>query len=161
QQRLPDAVVEHICQLRRQEPHWGRRRIASALTAFYGRQLASPTSVEAVLRRACLWEPAPQPAAPHIAGVPFWQREGIDQDHLLETVQRGIGLDVQGAARAAAQVLYQEVWRSLEEDVALWNRLLTTPEVGSWLLRSRLQLGHSLMNCGNWPLAARYLQETI
>jgi transposase-like protein len=161
QQRLPDAIVEHICQLRRQEPLWGRRRIAAALTQFYGLQVASPASVEAVLRRASLWEPAPQPAAPQPAGIPFWKREGTDQDRLLEMVQQGIRLDVQGAARAATQVLYQEVWRPLEDDPALWSRLLTVPQVGSWLLRSRLQLGHSLMNSGNWPLAARSLQETI
>jgi transposase-like protein len=162
QQRLPDAVVEHICQLRRQEPHWGRRRIASALTQFYGRQVASPSSVEAVLGRAGLWEPATQPtAAPQPPGIPFWLRGAIEYDRLLETVQKGIRLDVQGAARAATQVLYQQVWRPLEDDPALWSRLLTTSQVGSWLLRSRLQLGHSLMNSGNWPLAARYLQETI
>jgi transposase-like protein len=162
QQRVFDAIVEHICHLRRQEPHWGRRRIAIALTQFYGRQVASPGSVEAVLRRAGLWEDATQPAAaPEPPVIPLWRRGAIDYDRLLETVQRGIRLDVQSEAQAAARVLYQEVWRPLEDDPALWSRLLTTPQVGSWLLRSRLQLGHSLMNSGNWPLAAHYLRETI
>src|SRR5947209_15177408 len=28
QKRLPDSIVDQICQLRRQEPQWGRRQIA-------------------------------------------------------------------------------------------------------------------------------------
>lgn len=34
-------------------------------------------------------------------------------------------------------------------------------ELGSWLLCSRLHLGHSLMNSGHWPQAAQMLRETI
>src|SRR5262249_53937883 len=138
QQRLPDTIVEQICQLRRQEPHWGRRRIADALKQFYRRKMASPASAEEVLRRAALGEQAREPAeAPHPPGIPLWLRRGIDYDRLLATAQQGIRLDVQSQARAAAQVLSQEVWHPLENDPALWSRLLTTPQVGSWLLRSQ------------------------
>lgn len=162
QQRLPGTVVEEICQLRRQEPGWGRRQIANVMTRRYRRQVASPASVEAVLRRAGLWEQAHQPAAAsHLPGIPFWLERGIDQDGLLEAAQRGIRLSVRGEARAAAQVLYQEIWRPLETDVARWSRLISTPEIGSWLLSSRLHLGHSLMNSGHRPQAAQYLGETI
>ncbi len=162
QEMLPAPIVEQICQMRRQHPSWGRRQIANALTVAHGRQVASPAGVEAVLRRARLWEQPSHPAAvPHPPGIPLWRRGALDLDRLLETVQRGIRLDVQSDARRAASVLYQEVWRPLEEEPELWSRLLTTPHVGSWLLRSRLQLGHSLMNSGNWPLAAHVLQETI
>src|SRR2546423_781650 len=31
QKRLPNSIVEQICQLRYQEPEWGRRRIADEL----------------------------------------------------------------------------------------------------------------------------------
>lgn len=162
QQRLPDVIVEEICQTRRQNPGWGRRQIATALTQRYGRQIVSPASVEAVLRRAGLWEQAHQPAAAsHLPDIPFWLGKEIDQDGLLEAAQRGIRLSVRGEARAAVQVLYQEIWRPLETDVACWSRLLSTPEVGSWLLSSRLHLGHSLMNSGHRPQAAQYLGETI
>jgi|GEM_PF-2064069 len=162
QNRLSDPIVEQICQLRYQEPHWGRRRIADELTQYYGQQVASPASVEAVLRRAGLWEPIAQPvAAPQSVGIPPWLRGRIDYDCLLETVQTGIRLSVHSEARAASQVLYQQVWGPLEANPALRNRLLATPEIGSWLLSSRLHLGHSLMNSGHWSQSAHSLRETI
>ncbi len=73
----------------------------------------------------------------------------------------GIRLSVHSEARAASRVLYQQVWGPLEIQPALRNRLLTTPEIGSWLLSSRLHLGHSLMNSGYWSQAAHFLRETI
>ncbi|MFL5661863.1 MAG: helix-turn-helix domain-containing protein [Ktedonobacteraceae bacterium] len=162
QKRLPDSIVEQICQLRCQEPNWGRRRIADELTRYYGQQVASPASVEAVLRRAGLWEQVAQAVAiPQSTGIPLWLSGGIDYDCLLETVQMGIRLSVHSEARAASQVLYQQVWGPLEAYPALRNRLLATSEIGSWLLSSRLHLGHSLMNSGHWSQAAYYLRETI
>lgn len=131
QKRLPDEVVEQICQLRRQEPSWGRRQIANALTQRYGRTVASPASVEAVLRRNDLWEQTTQqlvaPAAPHPPGVPFWLGGRLDYGRLLELVQLGIRLSVHSEARAATQILYQQVWRPLEGDSTLWNRLSQFP----------------------------------
>jgi hypothetical protein len=160
QKRLSDPIVDQICQLRLQEPHWGRRRIADELTQCYGQQVASPASVEAVLRRADLWEQVAE-IAPRSANIVPWLSGGIDYDCLLETVQMGIRLSIHSEARAASQVLYQQVWGPLEANPALRNRLLVTPEIGSWLLSSRLHLGHSLMNSGHWPQAAHYLRETI
>lgn len=162
QNRLPDSIVEQICLLRHQEPHWGRRRIADELTQYYGQQVASPASVEAVLLRAGLWEQIAQPVAgPQSVGIPLWLSGGLDYACLLEIVQMGIRLSVHSEARAASQVLYQQVWGPLEAHPALRNRLLAIPEISSWLMSSRLHLGHSLMNSGHWSQAAYYLRETI
>jgi transposase len=162
QKRLSDSIAEQICQLRLQEPHWGRRRIADELTKYYGQQVASPASVEAVLRRAGLWEQGTQPmAAPQSrsAGIPLWLSGGVDYDCLLETVQTGIRLSIHSEARAASQVLYRQVWGPLEANPALRDRLLATPEIGSWLLSSLLHLGHSLMNSGYWLQAAHHIKS--
>jgi hypothetical protein len=88
---------------------------------------------------------------------------GIDYDRLLKIAQMGIHLSLHSEPRAAIRVLYQQVWRPLEADPMLWSRLLALPErgIGSWLLSSRLHLGHSLMNSGHWPQAARFLRQTI
>ena len=162
QKRLSDTIVEQICQLRLQEPHWGRRRIADELTRYHGQQVVSPASVEAVLRRAGLWEQVAQSVdAPQSFSIPLWLSGGIDYDCLMETVQMGIQLSIHSEARAASQVLYQQVWGPLEANPTLRNRLLATPEIGSWLLSSRLHLGHSLMNSGQWHQSAYYLRETI
>ncbi len=160
QRHLPDSIVEQICQLRCQEPQWGRLRIADELAQYYGQQVVSPASVEAVLRRAGLWEHVAE-TAPRSAGIPPWLGGGIDYDSLLAIVQMGIRLSIHSEARAASQVLYQQVWAPLEANPTLSNRLLATPEIGSWLLSSRLHLGHSLMNSGHWSQAAHYLRETI
>lgn len=165
QERLPDEVAARICELRRQEPEWGRRQIATALVQRYG-QAVSPASVEAVLRREGLWKPNSQPetSTPQPTDSPDWLRDGkIDYDRLLATVQDGIRLSVHSDARAAAKLLYQHVWHPLHTDLSLWHHLLATAErgLGSWLLVSRLHLGHSLMNTGHWPQAAYILRETI
>ncbi len=111
QNRLPDPIVEQICQLRQQQPHWGRRRIADELAQYYGQQVASPASVEAVLRRADMWEQTIQPGNGSRSGnIPLWLSGGIDYDCLLETVQMGIRLSGQSEARKASQVLYEQVW---------------------------------------------------
>lgn len=162
QKHLPDAIVEQICQLRSQQPQWGRRRIADELMRYHGQQVASPASVEAVLRRAGLWEQVAQTVAAYrSADTPLWLSRGFDYDCLLKTVKEGIQLSVDSEARAASQVLYQQVWGPLEINPTLRNRLLVTPEIGSWLLSSRLHLGHSLMNSGHWSQSAHYLRETI
>lgn len=160
QNRLSDSIVEQICQLRHQEPHWGRWRIADELTRYYGQQVVSPASVEAVLRRAGLWEQIAE-IAHQSTGIPPWLSGGIDYDCLLETVQMGIRLSIHSEARAASQVLDQQVWGPLEANPTLRNRLFATPEIGSWLLSSLLHLGHSLMNSGYWSQAAHHLREAI
>jgi len=162
QKHLPSSIVKQICQMRRQEPQWGRRRIADELTKYHGRQVVSPASVEAVLRRAGLWEQVAQPVtASQSPNIPQWLSGGFDYDCLLETVQMGIRLAVQSEARAASRVLYQQVWKPMEANPTLRNRLLAISEIGSWLLSSRLHLGHSLMNSGYWSQAEHFLNETI
>ena len=162
QKRLSDAIVHQICQLRLQEPHWGRRRIASELKEYYGQQIASPASVEAVLRRAGLWEQAAQSVdLSQTREIIPWLSGGIDNDRLLEIVQRGIRLSVHSEARSASEVLYRQVWVPLEANSTLRNQLLASPEIGCWLLSSRLHLGHSLMNSGDWSQAAYQLREAI
>jgi len=164
QRRLPDSIVEQICELRCREPQWGRRRIADELARHYGQQVASPASVEAVLRRAGLWEQAGQLVSASqspSASIPPWLNGGVDYDYLLETVRRGIQLSIHSEAFAASQLLYQQVWRPLEADPTLLNRLLSTPEIGSWLLCGRLHLGHCLMNSGRWSQAEHHLRAAI
>ena len=165
QKRLSNEIVEQVCELRWQEPGWGRRQIASALAKRYGHPVISPSAVEAALRRGGLWGETPQrsASAPRSENTPDWLGKRIDYDRLLATMQSAIHLATQSDALAANKLLYQQVWRPLEADRALWNRLLATTEagLGSWLLASRLILGHSLMNSGRWTLSERILRETI
>jgi hypothetical protein len=162
QNRLPEALVEEICQMRSQQPDWGRRRIAEELARRHGEQVVSPASVESILRRANLWEQASRVAeGEQSAHKPAWMEGGFDYDGLLETVQRGIWLSIHSEARAASQLLSQQVWSPLKRDPTLYRRLLTTPEMGSWLFSSRLHLGHSLMNSGRWSCSTTILRETI
>lgn len=164
QNQLDSAIVEHICIVRLQEPDWGRRRIADALAERFGEHV-SPGAVENALRRAGLWN---QPAllassAPQATIPPAWLRNGVDYEQLLLTVQEGIQLSLQSQVRAANNVLYQHVWRQLESDSTLLKRMLTTTQHGlsSWLLASRLLLGHSLMNSGQWVQSAHVLRQTL
>lgn len=162
QKHLPNVIVEQICQLRSQEPLWGRRRIADELTRYHGQQVASPASVEAVLRRAGFWEQVAQSeAVSQYADTPLWLSGGFNYDCLLTTVKEGIQLSVDSEARAASQVLYQQVWGPLAANLTLCNRLLATPKIGSWLLSSRLHLAHSLMNSGHWSQTEHHLREAI
>lgn len=164
QERLPDETVERIRKLRRAEPGWGRRRIASALAQRYDEHV-SPAAIELTLRRAGLWDQPPQTSsdAPPAVAPPDWLRHGVDYDCLLTTVQEGVQLSLQSIVQAANETLYQQVWRPLEANPQILNQALATTRnhLGNWLLASRLALGHSLMNSGNWPQSARILRETL
>lgn len=162
QNRLPETLVEEICEVRSQQPNWGRRRIADELARRHGQQVVSPASVEVILRRANLWEQGPRAInGPQSASIPPWMKGGFDYDCLLEFVQRGIRLSIHSDARAASQLLSQQVWAPLKSDPALCHRLLAAPEIGNWLLSSRLHLGHSLMNSGHWSQSTSVLREAI
>lgn len=163
QQQIPDNLIQQICLLRQQHPGWGRRQIANALAENYGPQAVSPSGVEAVLRRAKLWKPSPSTPEPVSRPIeaPTWLRGGVDYAELLATVQTGIQLSLRSEARTAARLLYHRVWRPLEDEPALRNRLLRMDELGSWLLGSRLHFGHSLMNSGLWDLARSHLRQTL
>lgn len=164
QERLPDETVERIRDLRRAEPGWGRRRIANALAQRYDEHV-SPAAIELTLRRAGLWDrPAQTPSGdPPAVASPDWLRHGVDYDRLLVTVQAGVQLSLQSIVQAANETLHQQVWRPLENNPRLLNQALATTRnhLGAWLLASRLALGHSLMNSGNWPQSARILRETL
>lgn len=164
QERLPDETVERIRELRRAEPIWGRRRIAQALAQRYDVQV-SPAAIEQTLRRAGLWDQPAQtlPDAPPAVASPDWLHHGVDVDGLLATVQAGVQLSQQSIVQAANEILYQQVWRPLEANPRLMNQALATTRnhLGAWLLASRLALGHSLMNSGNWPQSERTLRGTL
>lgn len=164
QERLPDETVERIRDLRRAEPGWGRRRIANALAQRYDEHV-SPAAIELTLRRAGLWNQSAQiPSGdPPAVAPPDWLRHGVDYDGLLATVQEGVHLSLQSIVQAANDILYQQVWHPLENNPRLLNQALATTRnhLDNWLLASRLALGHSLMNSGNWPQSARILRETL
>jgi hypothetical protein len=167
QARLSKDLVEQICQIRRDNRTWGRRKIASHLAHLHGRRVASPASIEAVLRRARLWHRQSEPIAPSPQRLrkPQWldAQDRPDYEHLLETIQAGISLSIQSESLAATKLLFRQIWQPLQTDRLLWSKLLTTSDygLGSWLLGSWLHLGHSLMNSGDWLRAEQFLRETI
>ncbi len=162
QTRLDKAVVEQICALRQKEPSWGRRRIANELAERSDGLVVSPAAVEATLRRHGLWH-QPTHAPSYTPQAADWLRNGVDNEQLLLIVQEGIHLSLQSQVSAANNVLYQQVWRHLESNPSLLRQLLVTTQfgLGSWLFASRLALGHSLMNSGQWYQTARILRETL
>jgi hypothetical protein len=132
----------------------------------HGKKVISSSGVEAVLRRAKLWDqPTKQGPinAPRPPDKPDWWQRGIDVDRLLATIQDGIRFSLQSEVDAAIGVLDHQVWRPLATNRTLWLRALASREngLGSWLLCSRLHLGHSLMNVGRWEEAERCLLTTI
>ena len=99
------------------------------MTKYYGQQVASPASVEGVVRRAGLWEQVVQSVeTSQTTEIIPWLSGGIDYDRLLEIIQMGIRLSVHSEARAASDVLYRQVWAPLEANFTLRNRLLATPD---------------------------------
>ena len=66
--RKPKEVEEAVRALRRQQPDWGKRRIADELAKGNNWvPLVSPNTVKRMLKDAGLW---PQPAAPAKKGAP-------------------------------------------------------------------------------------------
>ncbi len=165
QQTVPVGIATSICELRHAHPDWGRRRLTEAVTRIYGQRLVSPSGVEAVLRRAHLWEQGPLQRGSSddpLAYDPQWMKDGrIDEEQLLTCIQHGLALSFSGNARAALFVLQNQVWNPLQRDRIVWNGLMTTREMGKWLLRSRVMLAHSYMNTGRWDQARSLLEETL
>jgi hypothetical protein len=157
---VPALVAAQACELRRTHPDWGRRKIARELSVWHGRDVVSPSGVETALKSEGLWTGRRHPVEDHPAvRIPTTSHRLLDE--LIPLVIKGIGLSVRGSAAEAAKVLGERVWSRLRRDRDLWLRALVDPAVGDLLLRSRVQLAHSLMNSGNWPLAAEHLEETI
>lgn len=161
QRTVPVDVAAEAAELRRAHPDWGRRRIARALRERHGRPVISPAGVEAVLRRAGLWVGAakPPPVAPPPAVAPSISRHPLDD--LLPLVVEGIAVGLNSRPAAAVAILGDRVWRRLGSDRRAWSRLLADPAVGPLLLRSRVELGRSLMNSGRWRAASEVFEETI
>jgi transposase-like protein len=163
QRTVPSEIAAEIQDLRRTHPDWGRRRIADEIAARHGVGLVSPSGVEAVLRRSDLWPSAERladvPAATAIAVPP--RTEYADVDALLPLIVRGIEASFLSQAASGVAILGDQVWSRLGSDRHRWTRLLADPAIGPLLLRSRIQLGHSLMNTGRWREAAQILDETL
>lgn len=153
--RVPVDIAEQIIALRERYPTWGKVRIAQALAMRYGAPVVSPTGVRSVLREAGLWEPADTSRATGEAA-----RDPLDQDRLLDALQRGIQLDLFSRPLDALQYLEDQVFRPLQRQPHEVAVLLQEPVLGSWLLRGGLQLAHALLDTGRWASALRYLRLT-
>jgi transposase len=163
QKTVPDEIAAQVCALRRGNPDWGRRRIARELATRHGASIVSPSGVEEVLRRAGLWVAADRPA-PESAPAPIGAGRRVaipDLDDLISRALEGIDLSLQCRSREAVAMLDGKVWSRLEGDRHAWFALLDDPAVGDLFLRSRVQLGHSLMSVGQWRRAWLHLEETI
>ena len=84
-----------------------------------------------------------------------------NEEALLSLIHQGLARSLSSDAEGARQVLQDHLWSPRQERDALWNLMRRSPEVGQWLLRSRVVLGHSLMNTGRWEQAAVVLTETL
>jgi hypothetical protein len=163
QRTVPADIAERACALRRTHPAWGRRKIAEELAVLSSRPVVSPAGVEAVLRRAGLWAGRIRPIAPQVGAPRDAVQRAIfrDLDQLIPSVIEGIDLSLRSRAEAAVAVLGAQVWDRLGKDRSAWFRLLNDPSIGDLLLRSRIQLGHSLMSSGRWRAARDCLGETL
>jgi transposase len=149
--RIAPEIAEQVIALRQANPTWGKERIARRLAERHGQSVISATGVRSVLREAGLWAPPRVPDRAVGAAA-------IDTDWLVAELQRGIRLDLRNDPRGAVAVLGGEVWRFLYRREELVAALLREPEVGSWLLRSTLQLAHALIDTGSWASALWYLR---
>jgi transposase len=154
---IPESLAAEIVALRDLRG-WGRRRIAEALEDRHGRQVASPSGVEAVLRRSGRWSPAPDEPVPSPLVLPGGD---VDRDRLVTWIEESLRHSLAGDARAAVAILADRIWVPLERARVDWGVLARDSAIGRLVLRSRVQLGHSLMNGGDWSRAARYLQHTL
>jgi transposase len=139
-------IVDQIVQVSEQHPHWGKARIARELANRYGTPVVSGNGVQSVMREAGLWLPV-SPTGGSPPGFP------VDQNRLLAAVRHGIRLDLFGEPRRAAEILDRELWQPLMHDPTGVRALLREPELGSWLQRGLLQLGHALIDAGRWRSA--------
>jgi transposase len=139
-------VAGQIIAMSERHPHWGKTRIADELAARYGQRVVSATGVRSVLLDAGLWLEQPMGGAVRHAG-------DLDPVRLGETVREGIRLDALGHPAAAANLLERELWNRLVADPVTMRSLLREPELGSWLQRGWLHLGHALIDTGRWRSA--------
>lgn len=165
QQMIAEGIAGSVLELRRVYPEWGRRRIANTLTSIYGKQVISPAGVEAVLRRENLWKPEREKSlySGHLSEqMPNWMEYGhINEELLLFVIHQGLVRSQSSDAEGTRRILQDQLWSQHQDTSALWNSMQRSPLLGKWLLRSRVVLGHSLMNTGRWEQAAAVLAETL
>lgn len=165
QRTIAEGIVGTVRQLRQVHPTWGRRRIAEMVASLYGNHVVSPAGVEAVLRRAQLWEAAFE--AQEIVGDPGiptigWMEHGyIDEKALVSLIQQGLTISQRSDAEGTRQLFQNQLWTPQRDRRGLWEMISRSPKIGQWLLRSRVALAHSLMNTGRWEQAAVVLAENL
>lgn len=163
QRTIPNEIAARAVQIRQEHPQWGRRRIAREIQSRHGGNAISPAGVEAILRRNSLWLPASKPEtapARTTAATPL-RSEYVALDKLLPTIVDGIEASLSSRAALGVALLGTTVWRQLGVDREMWSRFLADQAVGPLLLRSRTELGRSLMNTGEWRESARVFEETL
>ncbi len=154
----PDAIAGAAVCVRREHAEWGRRRIARELRRRYGRDVVSPSGVEAALKRAGLWVRDTACAALERSPLPTLRSAAMPTlEVIVSSVRQGLVASQEHRARDAAHLLLEGVWMPLRRDEAVASRRLRDPRIGSLLLRGLVQLGHSLMNVGEWLRAGQVL----
>jgi hypothetical protein len=135
------------------------------MQTLHGAKVISPAGVEAVLRRAALWMPAGRSesaAAAATAPVPLPHfADYAELEAVLPVVVAGIEASLRSHAANGVAILGGQVWKQLGSDRHRWSLLLSDPAIGPLLLRSRVELGRSLMNTGQWRAAAVMLEATL
>lgn len=156
--KASDAVAARVADLRRTGGALTVRRIAERLKAE-GTTDIGKSSVAALLKKAGM-NGRSDVAPPVRLPVPIFIPQGsLDLDRLGHDIRRGIDMDVRDRPLEAIRVLGGVVWGSLPRGQGSEiDRLLRDEQIGRLLLRSGLQLGHSLMNAGRWAQAAEYLR---
>jgi hypothetical protein len=160
-QKLVDpALATEVCQLAEELPGGSRRGIADEMAKRYARRIISPSSVERILKKAGLWYRASGAQANRLE-IPTLLRDGtVDTDLVLQLIHQGVQLDFSEKSAAAAAMLDQQVWQPLLLH-HLMSKLIRDPRIGPQLLLSRVRLGHSLMNTGDWLRAVEYIETTL
>jgi transposase len=146
-------IAERVCRLRQIHQTWGRRRIAQTLAKEHGAVVVSPGGVEAALRRAGLWQQDNGRTRTPVVSSELNSQRPIRLAAIMDALRRGLAADLAADAAEATRILTEEVWAPLQQAHANLRRVLRDPRIGGWLLRSWLQLGHSLMNTGEWERA--------
>lgn len=157
----PDALAAEVVRMRREHAEWGRRRIAQELRRRFGRDVVSPSGVEAALKRAGMWVRGTARPALERGSLPA-PRSGAPPalEAIVNAVRQGLAASQEDRARDAVRLLVAGLWMPLRHDETVASRWLRDPRIGSLLLRGLVQFGHSLMNVGEWLRAGQVLTYT-
>ncbi len=142
-QEIEDAAIS----LAEAHPHWGKSRIARELARLIEGASISPNGVRTLLLEAGLWHD-------QLSATGSALLTPIDHDELLQSIQRGLALDLFGQPLPAVHVLNATLWQIVLDSPDVMLRLLQDAALGSWCMRGILQLGHALIDSGRWRSAA-------